>query len=85
MKSRSLQGVLAGAFFLMILLPLAGVTFWGGRVLRSHLGGFGDREVMVLARSIAEGIFQDIQPVPDDEVIFRSIEQAWAARQRLGQ
>ena len=54
MKSRSLQGVLAGAFFLMILLPLAGVTFWGGRVLRSHLGGFGDREVMVLARSIAE-------------------------------
>ncbi len=60
--------------------PITRLLFFISPTPRLHVTMLG-----LLARSIAEGIFQDIQPVQDDEIIFRSIEQAWAARQRLGQ
>ncbi len=59
-------------------IPVTRLLFFISPTPRVHVTMLG-----LLARSIAAGIFQDIQPAMDDAALFRQIEQGWAARQGL--
>lgn len=59
-------------------IPITRLLFFISPTPRLHVTMLG-----LLARSIATGIFQDIQPGQDDATVFQNVAQAWTMRRGL--